>query len=123
MAYGYPRERPNRTDCFDEDVRRQCRRIINEIYSRPVKSSGSVVYLISTDNPEFVKIGFTKRLEDRLRSLRTASHVEPTIHLTIPGTQSLERELHTRFEAARHNREWFRLTDELKTFIASQREG
>ncbi|MEN3349894.1 MAG: hypothetical protein V7632_3529 [Bradyrhizobium sp.] len=123
VAYGYPKERPERTDCFDEQVGRQCQRVINDIYSRPVKSSGSVVYLISTDNPAFVKIGFTKRLEGRLRSLRTASHVEPTVHLTIPGTQSLERELHTRFAAARTNREWFRLTDDIKTFIASKREG
>lgn len=118
VAYGYPEERPDRTDCFDEDVRRQCRRIINEIYSK-VKFSGTVVYLISTDNPEFVKIGFTTCLERRLKSLRTASHVEPTIHLTIEGTRSLERELHTRFEAARYSREWFRLTDDIKTFIAS----
>ncbi|MGY4447726.1 hypothetical protein ACVWZR_002386 [Bradyrhizobium sp. i1.3.1] len=118
-AYGYPEERPDRTDCFDEDVRRQCRRIINKIYSSKVKSSGPVVYLISTDNPEFVKIGYTTCLERRLKSLGTASHVEPTIHLTIEGRRSLERELHTRFEAARYSREWFRLTDDIKTFIAS----
>ncbi|XFF02419.1 GIY-YIG nuclease family protein (plasmid) [Bradyrhizobium guangxiense] len=35
---GYPKERPSRTDCFDEDVRHQCRRIINEIYSGKVRS-------------------------------------------------------------------------------------
>jgi hypothetical protein len=120
LAHGYPKERPERTDCFDEDVRRPCLRVINEVYSRPVDSSDSVVYLISTDNPEFVKIGFATRLEGRLRSLRTASHVEPTIHLTIPGSQSLERELHKRFAAARTNREWFQLTDEIKAFIASE---
>ncbi|WP_168193285.1 GIY-YIG nuclease family protein [Bradyrhizobium sp. NAS96.2] len=123
VAYGYPRERPERTDCFDQDVRRQCVRVINEIYSHPVKSSAAVVYLISTDNPEFVKIGFTKCLEHRLRSLRTASHVEPTIRLTIAGTQSLERELHTRFAASRANREWFRLTEDIKAFIASASAG
>jgi hypothetical protein len=122
-AFGYPKERPTRTDCFDEDVRRQCRRVINNIYNSTVKSSGPVVYLISTDNPEFVKIGFTTRLDHRLKSLRTASHVEPTVHLTIPGTRTLEGELHTRFEAARYNREWFRLTDEIKTFIASERDN
>lgn len=120
---GYRKERPSRTDCFDEDVRRQCRRIINEIYSGSKTSSEPAVYLISTDNPEFVKIGFTASLERRLRSLRTASHVEPTIHLTIPGTVSLERELHRRFEAARYNREWFRLAEEIQTFIASERKG
>lgn len=123
LEFGYPKEPPSRTDCFDEDVSRQCRRTINEIYSGSKTSSGPVVYLISTENPEFVKIGFTASLERRLRSLRTASHVEPTIHLAIPGTVSLERELHRRFEAARYNREWFRLTEEIQTFIASEREG
>ncbi|TWC00221.1 T5orf172 domain-containing protein [Bradyrhizobium macuxiense] len=120
VAYGYPEARPDRTDCFDEDVRRQCRRIINEIYNGKAKSSGPVVYLISTDNPEFVKIRFTTCLEQRLKSLRTASHVDPTIHLTIEGTHSMERELHARFEAVCYNREWFRLTDEIKAFIASK---
>ncbi|WP_076861316.1 GIY-YIG nuclease family protein [Bradyrhizobium mercantei] len=122
LAYGYPKERPERGDCFDDDVRRQCRRVIHEIYSQPVKSSGPLVYLISTDNPEFVKIGFTTCLERRLKLLRTASHVDPTIHLTITGPKSLERELHTRFDAARVNREWFRLTDEIKTFIITEKQ-
>ncbi|WP_456761175.1 GIY-YIG nuclease family protein [Bradyrhizobium sp. USDA 4011] len=123
MAYGYSKDRPDRRDCFDQDVRRQCARIINGIYGQSVKSSGPVVYLISTDNLEFVKIGFTRCLEHRLRSLRTASHVEPIIRLTIPGTQSLERELHTRFAASRTNREWFRLTDDIRTLIASASGG
>jgi hypothetical protein len=118
VAFGYPKERPSRSDCFDEDVRRQCRRAINEIYTSFEKSSGSVVYFIGAGDPEFVKIGFTTSLEQRLRSLRTASHVEPVVHLAIPGTRSLERELHTRFASARHNREWFRLTDEIEAFIA-----
>ncbi|RXH28624.1 hypothetical protein XH99_14450 [Bradyrhizobium nanningense] len=122
LAFGFPEEPPDRTDCFDDDVRRQCQRIISEIYNGPKRSSGSVVYLISTDNPEFVKIGFSTSLERRLKQLRTASHVEPTIHLTIPGTVSLERELHRRFQSARHSREWFRLTDDIKRFITSERD-
>ncbi|WP_156436414.1 hypothetical protein [Bradyrhizobium pachyrhizi] len=39
VAFGYPRERPDRTDCFDKDVHLQCRRIINEIYSATEKSA------------------------------------------------------------------------------------
>lgn len=122
LAYGYPEERSDRTDCFDDDVHRQCLRIIKEIYSGEKATSGSVIYLIRTDNLEFVKIGYTSCLEHRLRSLRTASHVEPTVLLTIQGTRSLERELHARFAAAHHDREWFRMTAEIKTFIASERD-
>jgi hypothetical protein len=121
VAFGYPKERPGRTDCFDEDVRRQCQRAVNEVYRCFEKSSGAVVYVISAGDRNFVKIGFTTNLEQRLRSLRTASHVEPIVHLVIPGTRSLERELHTRFASARHNREWFRLTDEIAAFIDSKR--
>ena len=83
VAFGYPKERPSRSDCFDEDVRRQCRRVINEIYRCFEKSAGPVVYIISAGDPEFVKIGFTTNFEQRLRSLRTASHAEPTIHLLL----------------------------------------
>jgi hypothetical protein len=121
IAFGYPKERPSRSDCFDEDIRRQCHRIINEIYSCFEKSSGSVVYLISAGDPQFVKIGFTTSLKRRLRSLRTGSHVEPIVHVAIQGTRSLERDLHNRFASAHQKREWFRLTDEIAAFIASER--
>jgi hypothetical protein len=107
IAFGYPKERPNRSDCFDEDIRRQCRRIINEIYRYFENSSGPVVYVMSAGDPEFVKIGFTTCLERRLRSLRTASHVEPIVHVAIPGTRSLERDLHNRFASAHQKRECF----------------
>jgi len=121
VAFGYPKEPPSRSDCFDEDVRRQCRRAINEIYSCFEKSSGAVVYLISIGDPDFVKIGFTTSLGPRLRSLRTGSHVEPFVHVAIPGSRSLEGDLHNRFASAHQNREWFRLTDEIAAFIASER--
>jgi len=121
IALGYPQERPSRSDCFDEDVRRQCRHIIGEIYNTAERPSGPVVYVIGTDNPEFVKIGFTTCFEQRLRSLRTASHVEPVVHAVISGTRSLERELHRRFASARHNREWSRVTKEIEAFIAAER--
>jgi hypothetical protein len=121
VAFGYPKEQPSRPDCFDENVRRQCQRIINEIYRRFEKFSGSVVYVISTSDPEFVKIGFTTNFEQPLKSLRTASHAEPMVHLSIAGTRSLERDLHTRFASARYNREWFRLTNEIKAFVVSER--
>ena len=121
VAFGYSEERPSRSDCFDEDFRCQCRRIINEIYRCFETSPGPVVYVMSAGDAEFVKIGFTTSLELRLRSLRTASHVEPIVHVAIPGTRSLERDLHNRFASAHQNREWFRLTDEIAAFIASER--
>jgi hypothetical protein len=121
VAFGYKKEPPSPSDCFDVDVRRQCHRVINEIHTCFEKSPTPVVYFISAGDPQFVKIGFTASLERRLRSLRTGSHVELTVHVAIPGPRSLERDLHTRFASAHQNREWFRLTDEIAAFIASER--
>lgn len=121
IALGYAKERPARTDCFDETVERQCRRIIHKIYNGAEQSSGPVVYVISAGDPDFVKIGFTTCLEQRLKSLRTATHVEPIVHAVISGSRPLERELHRRFASARHSREWFRLTKEIEAFIAAAR--
>jgi hypothetical protein len=92
LAFGYSKERPSRTDCFDEDIRRQCKRVINEIYRLFENCSGPVAYVISVGDPKFVKIGFTTNFEQRLRSLRTASHAEPIIHLVVPGARSVERD-------------------------------
>jgi Meiotically Up-regulated Gene 113 (MUG113) protein len=121
VAFGYSKETPIQSDCFEKDIRRQCQRAIREIYKCYEKSSGSVVYLISSADPKFVKIGFSANFEQRLRSLRTASHVEPTVHLVIPGTRSLESDLHERFAASRHSREWFHMTKDIEAFISSER--
>jgi Meiotically up-regulated gene 113 len=120
LEFGYPKEPSSKSDCFDDDVRRQCLRVIDQIYSDKHRS-GPVVYVISAGDLEFVKIGFTASFEQRLRSLKTASHADPVVHVVIPGTRSLERDLHARFASARQNREWFRLTPEIEAFIASER--
>lgn len=82
-------------------------------------AAGPLVYLITLDDPSRVKIGFTKNIAQRLRSLRTASPIEPHIHLTINGDRRLESELHQRFKADRIRREWFRLSPEIVAFIAA----
>jgi hypothetical protein len=80
-----------------------------------------IVYFISTDNPATVKIGFSANFKHRLRSLRTASPVEPRVHLTIDGDKRLEDELHERFRADHIRREWFRLSGEVAAFIGRQK--
>lgn len=126
----------SRNDCFGRDVRRECGRIGRQIWSashspkRPAQKrvhsgliSGDVVYIISIGNRSLVKIGFTKNLNQRLRSLHTASPHDVTIRLVIPGSRLLERKLHERFEFARQSpaREWFRLTAEIKSFIEAEK--
>lgn len=84
---------------------------------------GDVVYFISLDSRSRVKIGFSSNLKHRLRALRTASSVEPTVHLTIPGTRTLENELRERFRADRIVREWFHLSPAILAFIAERKAG
>lgn len=82
-----------------------------------------VVYIVSVGDENMVKIGFTKSIKSRLRALRTASPLEPIIHLMIDGTAELEAELHRRFEVDRVKREWFRFSEQIRHFIASQKSA
>jgi hypothetical protein len=82
-------------------------------------SAKPVVYLISTGDPTMVKIGYSAHLSHRLRALRTASPVEPHIHLILDGDKRLEVELRQRFSADHVRREWFRLSPEIVAFIAA----
>lgn len=77
------------------------------------------VYLISTGDPTMVKIGFSANFAHRLRALRTASPVDPHIHLLLDGDKRLEAELRERFKADHVRREWFRLSPEIVAFIAA----
>ncbi|MEX1059424.1 MAG: GIY-YIG nuclease family protein [Methyloceanibacter sp.] len=76
------------------------------------------IYFISTDD-EFIKIGFTTNLRERIRSLRTASPKRLRVHVAIPGTRDDERELHRRFAVHHVRGEWFKFSDAIADFIAS----
>jgi hypothetical protein len=83
----------------------------------------SVVYFVSLADPAEVKIGVTGNFAHRLRSFRTASPVEPQVHLLIVGDRRLEAELHQHFKADHVAREWFRLSPAIAAFIAEKTEG
>lgn len=83
----------------------------------------SVVYFVSLDIPERVKIGFTSNFVIRLRAFCTASSVEPTVHLTLSGGKALEDELHQRFAPDNIVREWFHLTPAIRAFIEEKKRG
>lgn len=79
------------------------------------------VYFVSIGNPETVKIGYSANFRHRLRSLRTASPVEPDVLLTIAGTRQAEADLHRRFHADHIKREWFRLSPAIRAFIRDRK--
>jgi hypothetical protein len=76
-----------------------------------------IIYFIAAD--ELVKIGHTTNLRSRLRSLRTASPNQLRILLVKPGTRDDERDLHRRFSEFRVTREWFRLSEPINEYIAT----
>lgn len=82
----------------------------------------SLIYFVSGDD-ERVKIGFTKNLGSRLRSLQTVCSRELRVLLTIPGTSDDERELHGHFSADCIRGEWFYLSEPILEFIANKRDG
>lgn len=115
------------SDCFDLNVRRQYARIAREelpdVFGRKPSTAverQGIVYLISLGDPTLVKIGFTTNLPHRLRTFRTATHGEVTVHLAIAAPSSFETELHQRFEAHCAGREWFRLQG-IQDFIESEK--
>lgn len=69
-----------------------------------------------------IKIGFSAKPKKRLAQLQT-SHPDQLILLgTVPGTPSLEQEIHQRFKHIRLGGEWFSPTAELTDFILQVRK-
>lgn len=77
---------------------------------------GSLVYFVA--NGGRVKIGFTKRLVNRLSTLSLSPDA---VLLLLQGGEPLERALHAKFGRSRFgSSEWFELTPEIVHFIASK---
>lgn len=77
-----------------------------------------VVYFIEAVGLELIKIGQTRLLDDRIRSLATGSPVPLKLIGYIAGTAARERKLHKQFARDRAHGEWFRATPELRRYIA-----
>lgn len=74
-----------------------------------------MIYLVQ--NEEFLKIGYTENLEERLKEYNTHN---PNFELIgyREGTKEFEKFLHKRFENLKTRNEWFRYSEELiKDFL------
>jgi|ERR1700682_1403208 len=77
--------------------------------------TGGRIYFIRTSSA--VKIGFTTNVGNRFLTLQTAN-AEPLVLLgSIPGSRSIEAELHDHFSYARLQGEWFTVSDLVMTQI------
>lgn len=70
-----------------------------------------VVYVVRSAG--FVKIGYSERLEIRVRALITMTPVKAELVGWMPGGRDLEAHLHERFADQRFSGEWFFETPEM----------
>lgn len=93
------------------------------------EKASSVVYFISDEHNNTVKIGYSNDVSRRLSSLQTANRRTLRLLGVIPGVKEDESRWHERFASLRLNGEWFRLQPPLTQAIeeaigvASQLKG
>jgi DNA-binding transcriptional regulator YdaS (Cro superfamily) len=63
---------------------------------------------------DFVKIGYSATPDIRIRALRTGCPYPVELIGIHPGSLADEKYLHRRFSPVHHEREWFRLVDEIR---------
>lgn len=75
------------------------------LYSNPRPTVATIYFIGPKGGP--IKIGYAKRLDLRLKDLRSANAYPLEVHASIEGDPSLEREYHARFKEHRLHGEWF----------------
>lgn len=78
-------------------------------------SKPGTIYFIECG--EFIKIGFTYSLDQRIRAMQSSNPFDLKILHKMRGTIGREAEILAKFKDLRHRGEWFRKTPELLAFI------
>lgn len=74
-----------------------------------------MIYFIQAN--EYIKIGYSKDPQTRLKELQTGNPIKLKLLFTIPGSFEHEKSFHEIFHAQRAKGEWFRFVDKLKWCI------
>lgn len=75
----------------------------------------SVVYFVRAEKR--IKIGVTRNISSRMRSLQTGHAATFELLFAIPGDRRLEDFFHRQFELEHVDREWFAMEGALKAFL------
>ena len=77
------------------------------------------IYFIGSEGKDFnyVKIGYSKKPDNRLKQLQTGSPVKLKVLLKFEGNLNLEAKLHRKFKNSRLEGEWFRISSSLKHYL------
>jgi uncharacterized protein YozE (UPF0346 family) len=78
----------------------------------------SLVYFIHSPQTNMVKIGTTRNLDARLRSIRTSSATQIEILHTLEGNCKIEKSIHRKYTRHKSHGEWFHLDGELLDFLS-----
>ena len=78
----------------------------------PRERDANYVYLIATEDFEFVKIGRARDAHARLKRLQTGNHLDLMIIAEILCEDEAEQQFHSRIKYERVRGEWFKCTDE-----------
>jgi len=73
------------------------------------------IYIVKVSGTNFVKIGFSKNVEQRIKSLKAHIPFELDVVRIINGTIHQERILHDKFYDLRINGEWFNFHKSMMT--------
>ena len=79
----------------------------------------SCVYFITAREVNRVKIGYAKNPQARTVSIQTHSPVPLTLECVSDGGLDEEARLHERFASARVRGEWFTITPEIESHMAT----
>lgn len=80
-----------------------------------------VVYFFEA--ADLIKIGFSRDLPKRIRTLRDNLPYEGKLLHVVTGTERMEQYFHQRFSADRVRGEWFKRSDDLLRFIEQLKDG
>jgi hypothetical protein len=81
-----------------------------------------MIYFIRSYN-QYIKIGTSIDVDNRCKSLQTASPLKLRVQAVMEGNYKTEQGLHELFGHLRKNGEWFRYTKELKWYIRAIQEN
>ena len=81
------------------------------------------VYFFQKGRRQIVKIGYSGDHAERMGSLQQATPDRLRLIATLPGSRSVEAELHRRFRQYKVTGEWFRLEGELAEFVTGLKDN
>ncbi|WAH36973.1 GIY-YIG nuclease family protein [Alicyclobacillus dauci] len=79
-----------------------------------------MIYFIQQAETGYIKIGYTKNIERRLKQLQADSPSELVVLATFDATQSHELRIHKNFGHCRVNGEWYNDCPEIRALMKSE---